>query len=61
MGLNKDSYVSIENIIKELVEFGSGTNIILYSMDLKTNIHVYVEMLAFLGDQLARRDVNYLT
>ena len=61
IGLKNSNHDAIENkFISELTELNSGINNLFFSSQLQRNIRIHFEIIASLGDQPERREINYL-
>jgi len=61
IGLKGECHDAVESkFIQDCEELCSGKNNIFYSMKHKKNMHVHFEIIASLGDQPARREINYM-
>ena len=62
IGLKSDSHDIIERyFIDEINELSSGINNMFYCSRMKKHVCVHFEIIASLGDQPERRELNYLT
>ena len=61
IGLKSNNHDAIERrFVEELLELGSGINNTFYSSIRKRYVTVHFELVASLGDQPERREINYL-
>ena len=54
------SYVVENSYLKDCEDLRSGRNKIFYPMRQKKYIYIHFEVIVSLGDQLERREVNYM-
>ena len=61
IGLKSDSHDAVEKqYVNELIELGNGINNLFYCARRKKYVTVHFEIIASLGDQPERREMNYL-
>ena len=61
IGLKSSCHDSVEKrFVNKLIELGNGINNLFYSARLKSYVAVHFEIIASLGDQPERREMNYL-
>ena len=61
IGLKGECHDVVETkFIQDCEELRTGKNNIFYSMKHKKNMHIHFEVIVSLGDQPARREINYL-
>ena len=62
IGLKSDSHDIVErNFVEEINELSSGINNKFYCSRMKKHVSVHFEIIASLGDQPERRELNYLS
>ena len=61
IGLKSNYHDEVEKrFVDELIELGNGINNVFYCATEKRNVAVHFEIIASLGDQPERREINYL-